>query len=565
MAVLKHRPRIALVAPRVVPLGREVELLATVESRAPVPIRSVELILTGRAVWLSDGEHAPKASGVDFYRSGVPLHEGGELPVGRLELPARVTLPATLPGTYRGQRIRVDYTAGVKVDIPWWPDTVGSFELQVAPTVTPFQDRPTIAYSSREGWDGSAADLELSLATSDLAPGAILEAAATFGHMNRHRYRRLDVELVAVESRRVPRRTIRRTVARWARDLDAVPADEPLPLRLPLPDDLVPAFEIGDFQVTWELRASAMVDRGRDPVTTMPVTVHPSPASELPARAPFAVGSERVAAVWRQIAADSGLVFSGERLTGCVMGARIAVWRELSRRRGPRLVAELDVPSIRVGLGFDGKPAQLTARDPRHQGMLQNRLAEPLRAAAAVSASDDQVRCMARGAGDRMPALRTFVSGVVVLAHAIHEVRDDLPAPRAFEADMLAWRKAAGELDARLERAGPALIGQHEGIDFEIAVLWTAAGEPEDLAISVRAPGPIDRRHHLRWDEPDPPPSDPAMGQLCDHARSLEIERPGVRIRVERAAGLERAAALLPRLANLVRALCAPRVGGAYR
>ena len=103
------------------------------------------------------------------------------------------------------------------------------------------------------------------------------------------------------------------------------------------------------------------------------------------------------------------------------------------------------------------------------------------------------------------------------------------------------------------------------GIDFEIEVAWTAASDPHELEIAVRAPGPIDRRHHLRWDESDPQPADAAMGQLCELARSLEIERSGVRIRVERAGGLERAAALVPRLADLIRALCAPPAGGAYR
>ena len=198
MPVLKRRPRVSLIAPRSIDVGRDALLRAIVECAAPLPVRAIDLEVAGRAVWITHGQYGQQRNTTDFFRMGRPLHAAGELRAGRHELAATARLPAGLPGSYRGGRIQVEYVATVKVDIPWWPDAAESFELHVAVSEPPPRARPTVLYSSPEGPDGRKPYFELSLPTTELVPGTRLEIAASFGNVEHNRYRALEIALLSL-------------------------------------------------------------------------------------------------------------------------------------------------------------------------------------------------------------------------------------------------------------------------------------------------------------------------------------------------------------------------------
>lgn len=556
-----------MIAPRSIETGREVELRAIVDCAAPVSVRGIGLDVVGRAVWLTSSEYGDQRQTTDFFRAATSLFAGGELAAGRLALPARVRLPAGLPGSYRGRRIHVEYVASVKVDIPWWPDAAESFDLHVAAPDTAAPGRPIILYSRPDGPDGRAPYFELSLPTTGLVPGTRLEIAASFSNVDHNRYRSLEIELVALETIEgfLAGGTTERSATRWVAELDGLREGEPFRTRVVVPLDMAPAFDLDRIRLSWLLRARARVGWGRDPVVVVPVTVHRVEAEAVAVRAPPEVGSERVAALWRRVGAASGLTLVDGILSGASGGARVSVWRELSGRRGPIVIGEIDLPDLRIGLRLDGRRKLPRARDQRHGEVLAGRLDSAFRDAGAVSATDLLVRCAARGSGTRRAPLAAFVNAVVLLARELMAVRAELPAPARLAGEIDAWSATAGALGARLEAAGPSLRGERDGLAFEIGVAWNEEDEPAALEMMVRAPGPIDRRHHLRWESWDPRLDDGAIGRLCDEALSLEIDRAAARARFPRESGLELAAARLELLCSLIRELCRGPAGGAYR
>lgn len=565
MPVLKRRPRIALVAPRTIETGGEVELRALLDCAAPVPVRGIELDVIGRAVWMTHSQYGDQRNASDFHRAGATLFAGGELPPGRQSLAARVRLPAGLPGSYRGRRIHVEYVARIAVDIPWWPDAVEVFELHVADGGPARGGRPAIAESSPEGPVGRAPYLELSVPTTELAPGSRLELAASLGNVEHNRYRRLELELVAVETATgfLAGGTSERSASRWVVDLERLREGAPVRTRIGLPDDLVPAFDLERIRLRWILRARARVAWSRDVVVELPVSVRAARARPLEVRAPPEVGSGRVAGLWREVGDELGLALADGVLSGAVGRARIAVWRELSGRSGPLLTGEIELPDLRIGLRLDGRRRSPAARDRRQGELLARRLAGAFREAGAVTADDRRVRCTSRASGARRAPLASFVRAVLALARGLEETCAALPPPAGVDLDP--WNAAAAALRADLEPAGPGLRGEREGIAWSLGLIWSDGGEPEAIGVELAAPALIDRRHHLRWAEWDPRPTDEAVAALCDDARSLEIDRAALRARYAREAGPAHAAARLPTLVALVRALCGPPATGAYR
>lgn len=565
--VLKRRPRLSMIAPRSIETGREVELRAIVDCAAPVSVRGIGVDVVGRAVWLTSSQYGDQRQTSDFFRATAPLFAGGELAAGRLALPARVRVPTGLPGSYRGRRIHIEYVASVRVDIPWWPDAAESFDLHVAAPDTAAPARPIIIYSSPDGPGGRAPYFELSLPTTGLVPGTRLEIAASFSNVEHNRYRALEIELCALETIDgfLAGGTSERSATRWIAELDGLREGEPFRTRVVVPLDMAPAFDVDRIRLTWLLRARARVGWGRDPVVEVPVTVHRVEAAAVAVRAPPEVGSERVAALWRRVGAASGLTLVDGVLSGASGGARVSIWRELSGRRGPLVVGEIDLPDLRIGLRLDGRRKLPRARDQRQGELLAERLDTAFRDAGAVSAADLHIRCTARGSGTRRGPLAAFVTAVVDLARQLMAVRAELPAPARLTGEIDAWSASARALGARLEAAGPSLRGERDGLAFEIGVGWSEEGEPAALEMIVRAPGPIDRRHHLRWEAWDPRPDDNAIGRVCDDALSLEIDRAAARARFPRESGLELAATRLEQLCALIRELCRGPGGGAYR
>ena len=566
MPIRKHRPRLSLLAPRVIEAGREAEVTAVVDCPAALTVRSIDLEVVGRAVRIVHGQYGEERARSDFYRAGTPVFEGGELAAGRRELGARFRLPAGLPGSYRGKHVQIEYLAAVEVDIPWWPDAEASFELHVAGASTPARPRPTVVYSDGEGPGSRRPYFELAMPTTELVAGTRLEIATSFSNLEHARYRSLELDLIALESSTafLFGGTSERSAARWVAPLDALREGEPVHARLLLPHDLTPSFELETVRLSWILRARARVSWGRDAVVELPVTVHTGESPEGAMRAPPEVGSERVTQLWRQVGVAAGLTLSDGVLAGAAGGARLAIRRELTGR-GPRLVGAIEFADLHIGLRLQGRRREPAARDQQHSRILADALGGAFGEAGVVEASDQQIRCAIRGNGTRKAPLAGFIAAVTSLANELDAVRSRLPPPGPFAGEIDAWREAARALGARLEEAGPALTGERDGLGFHIAAAWDPAGEVAGLEVCVRAPAPIDRRHHRRWDELDPlAPEDPLL-RFSSESRWIEIDRDGIRACYRREGGLERAHQQVGDLAALARELCRPPGGGAYR
>ena len=537
-----------------------------IETDEPMTIASIRVDVEARAWTTIQNQYGRRDwTWKLFHQATAHLHDGGELPPGRISLPCRAILPAGVPTEYAGEWVRVEYVAVVVIDIPWKPAIIRPSALHVLAVTPPAQAKPVVAYSRDERAAGGGAVFELSLPTTELTPGAELEVAASFADVDENRYRALDLELVAVETDKGHRLrpTQERVAGSWTHEIRDPREGEPLHIRVTLPADLVPAFDLETIGLRWMLRARARVGWSRDPVVEIPVTVHPGAAPALVGRAPE-VGAGRIAELWGQVGAASGLRVVEGGLSGEVAGSRITIRRERDGR-GSRAVADLELSSLHVGLRVLRKGGPVRTRDERQQELLAHRLAAVMREASVVSADDERVRCAIRSRGDRRGPFAAFVARVIALARAIAEARSELPPPARLDGAIDRWQAAAGPLGAHFEAAGPSLTGTRDGARYAIGVIWGDGGEPVAIEVRVSAPAAIDERQHLRWDQPSPPPDSQTIAPLCAEPRSLEIDRTGVRAEYAREGGVDRAAAQLPALAALVNELCRGPGGGAYR
>ncbi|MBZ5710091.1 hypothetical protein [Nannocystis pusilla] len=554
MPLLRRRPQIQLYTPRVVVPERLFVARVVLRCHEPVPLDFVDIELRGVVEpFQADSEfgttHKPRV----FLRRRARVREAGRLDVGEHHASVTFQLPAGAPVSYVGASYRIAYTYHVHASVPWWPDARAEF-VALVESAPPLASSPpaTRVFASGPA-QGTAPQFELSLGTNVVGPGESLRGAIALANTRHHAYGQATLALVAFESTdSFLGRTVRQhEVCRWTLPADRLRDAESLAFSLQLPTDLVAGFDHGGVALSWYLHARVDVPRARDPEVWIALTVVGRRESALvEEHAPLAVGTRRVEALWREVAARSGLAWEAGAMHGGLAGARLRISREHVDGRGAVAVARLSVPDL--GLGLALVAGRLVSRDMSQTTCLEEHVGKLLLQRPPSAATDHGLVFAVDDSGRDAGQLQRFVEEVKAVAVALAAAREAIPAPAVMAALVPAWERAAGRLGGRLQRAGMAIAGSFDGLPVAVRTEWDGPGRPRRTVFEVRPAVAIDRRHHLVWraDEGPAPTSELPLAPLCAGASEIEIDGAAIRLALD--APLADPLAHLDRLAALV-------------
>ena len=561
MALLKTRPNLRLLLERPLVAGELAAFIVEVDCPKPLPVDRISFALLGHVVWFTTSQYGRHRHSSRFLAHEIALLEDQpeELPAGVHRLTTRVRLGDDLPGSWEGDRLAIEYTVALHVDIPWWPDARVEFTVEVAPARTPAaalppasEDADAIVYASHAGGPPTKGSpyLELSLGRQTLRAGATMQLNAALGNVDRNRYRKLEIAILAQES--LPtglggEYVLEHPVGRWTVGISSHPGElQPIPFNLELPRALVPGFSLHGCGLRWVIQVEADVAWGVNPKLRFAVAVEPSDAAVRELPAPLAVGADRLRLIWSAVAKATGLEFVDGSLHGREGAVGVEVHR--SQHEGQaRLVGVLEFPTLAVGLrtrpgrGLFGSGALgLTTRDPAQTEVVEAALAERLAKGPGelLAAADTQLRLALPGAGLELASLQAFVETLLALAPALEALPGQLAAPAQVAAHVPAWEQAASQLRARLRLADLQLELTRDGQTVRVTTAYADDGSLRSTIVELDPGVAIPSRHHLLWSsEYALPPTELALAEVAatpswavDARLAVEIDASRVRV-----------------------------------
>lgn len=522
--------------------------------REPVPVEFVDLELRGAVSQFRHGEYGQAERAVEFMRLRSRVRQSGQLDTGEHQWNVTFTLPAATPATYSGELFRVTYSYRVHVSVPWWPDARAEYVALVedAPPASP--SPPTNRVFTSGFTRGTSPYFELSLGTDVVAPGESLLGAIALANTQTLVYGDATLSLIVLEQVKgfLRGNQRRRQVCRWILPAAHLRQDEPLDFSLRVPDSAIAGFEQDDISLSWFLHAEVDVPWARDPEVWIPLTIVGRRDRALAGEhVPPVVGTRRVEALWRDVAARCGLTSEPGAMHGTIGDSELRIAREHRDGRGAVAVARLSTPDLGLGLALAAGPPWLVGRDVSQSTWLKEHVFEHLRARPPSAAGDHGLTFEVEDRSQDAAPLVRFVEEVKAVAIALEAARPGIPAPAAMAALVPAWERAAAHFEGRLQRADMTIAGRLDGLALTLRTDWDSHGRPRRTTVEVRPGVPIDRRHHLAWRAEDgpPPATELPLAPLWADAVAVEVDSEAVRVSL--AAPLEDPLTRLDRIAAL--------------
>ncbi|MCB9755710.1 MAG: hypothetical protein H6713_37745 [Myxococcales bacterium] len=559
MALIKKRPAIKLLAPRVIPSGTPFRVRVVLDCPEPLEVNSVSVDLEGSEVWFTSSQYGRHRNESRLCRASVGVVSKTKLGAGLHQYDVTLEIPPEFPGSYAGSALRIEWSVRIHVDIPWWPDARRTFLVNV---VHPGHEdeRATdklVHVSAKGGPTGEAPYFEVMLRSREIAPEGALEGAIALSNVATNKYRAIEFRLVAAE--RLPSLVIENVhhneVGRWRVPAERAGEGEPVRFKLNLPSNIVPGFRTHSAGVRWFLAVEVDVPWKLDPKVWIPLNARSRGlASEGIEPAALAVGSERVELVWREVARRTYYNHVDGVLQREHGHVHVELRREHQGRRGAIVVGELTYPDLGIGLVRDGRE-RLRARDRGQTDHLAAGLDDALVAAGWPTAADDRrLRFELDDPGHRVEPLERFAILVFAVAEAFESTRRELPAPAAIAEQLADWTRAARALGGHLDHAAVRVTASRAEVGLTLRAGFKPGGEIDRYVLEVRPKVPISERHHRSGAGAKPPKSELAesLAPLCDDAETLTIDWHRIELVVpERAFTLEQAIARLEQLAGV--------------
>lgn len=526
MRLVKHRPEVTLHAPRFLVPGQSAVLEARVRADRSVPVDYVRIDLSGteRATHGSGKSQTTDRTSVLALAANV-MGEG-ELPRGTHRFPCRFDLPPDLPPSYSGRRVGTEYTATVRVSIPWWPDRVEHFVITVVPSAVAGREAESKVWSSDvHGPRGTGPHLEVGLAGDVVVPGDVLSGTVALSNVAHNRYEKVRLALCLLETKYDSAGRDRGTVRarEWVASVPAERAGEGerIPFNLAVPKVSWPTWRSRLWSLAWSLEVRAEIAWARDLTIEVPIEVLASGSSVHASEEPTTpvVGAERIQRLWSRVAAEVGLSFDGSTMQGRVGDVSIGVRREHRGPDGLHLVGEIRYPSVHLGIdgglvsGFrrligggvsfgdarwDGEH-YIAGRDPVQVRSFGVVLFALLRQHRVSDFDDEHIEIERADTGTGYESLRAFAASLRQLALTVPRARDAIPPPEAMEPHVESWQALARELSGQLELSRMAVAGRYRGFGCEVFTDWSTEGEARRTAVVLRSPFPIDAEDRFGW------------------------------------------------------------------
>lgn len=285
--------------------------------------------------------------------------KGRPLTVGEHTYRATFDLPGDLPARRAGRYASIVYTLGVRADIPWWPDRVGSYDVPIEAIARDAPVKPALFASRLEGALAGEPYVEMSLASSTVETGGTLTGTVAFTNLQKSTG--LSIALVAFERLFTPRRGLQRgiletiEVQRWAYPLDVGPVEEgrAYGFQFAIAPGTVPSMDGAISATEWAVQVTQQGLISRKTLLHAPITIVPATgrAAAAPQATP-AVGLERRAQIFQHVAALHGLAYDAVNggIAGVVAGVTLRVGPETRPSGAREIVAHLAWPSLGIAL-----------------------------------------------------------------------------------------------------------------------------------------------------------------------------------------------------------------------
>ena len=552
MALLKTQPDVRLLIHGPLAAGALAKFEVLLDCPKPLPVDAVSMTLIGEVVWYTTSEYGRHRNASAFLNLDIPLvSDKTELDAGTHQLMTRVSLSEELPGSWRGDRLAIEYGVKVHVDIPWWPDKRVSFVVEVtgAPKPPEPDGQPTVFVSDLAGPPARGPYLEISLGQGSVTPGSKMQLSAALGNVDQVRYRKLNVALIAQES--YPNGlggsyTNDLTAGRWNVDIGHHPGElQPIPFSLALPSTMAPPFALHGCELRWMVQVQADAAWTNNPKLRVPLEVSPLATRDEGQRsAPLAVGSERLRLIWSNVARTCDLEHAEGRLRGVIEGVALDIQRE--QIEGKTMVVgllefealgvDLQVQQQRRGL-LGGQAATLDCREPAQLAAIQAALGKSPNEDTfmLLDASDTRLRFANESTGLEHEPLLAFAQALTSLAPTLARLPEELPPPAALAEHAEAWRAAAKALRAELRPGdlqptvtrGESTLRIRSEIDSE--------GQLRATELELDPGQRIPSRYHLFWSGDNAlPESDLGLDALASPPTWLDPPRLGFDINGDR-------------------------------
>lgn len=519
--LMRSRPDLKVwIHPSPVSPGEALRVTAVLASASETPTEGVEFKLTRRerSTGIVDGRYDSREC---VWTPLVARHPGAVLTPGEHRYRAVIPLPRDSAPAYRSRMSSIEYVLEVRVDIPWWPDRVGEYEVPVAlPSLGGAVEPAAGLYASSASRPAAELYVECSIDNRYLEPGGLLYGRVSFLNVHTATIRRVVVALVLSE--RLNDQPAPQPVERHTFTLHegTPPEATQIPFALRLPDDLSPAFSATLFTVGWHLELIAESLWGATTLLSAPVTVLPRgsvrPQVERSVAGAPVVGADRRKLTWAPVARlfDFSYDEAHDVTRGTVGRVSVSIAVEQRLRDGFYTTARLRWSPLGVGLSIG--PAQWSDRfsdreikvgDAAFDDAFQVRgrfesqvraVCEPsVRTLLAVSTDarvgDDEAVVSVRGALLNYDEVRSFTSHVRSLATALDRAMGQVPPPPEVKGeDAEVWRAFAERLHGRFE-VGRVYV--HDGAwgaeRVSAGLRWSAEGEFEATALRVTIDPPL--------------------------------------------------------------------------
>lgn len=502
--------------------GQVLEVEARFESTSETPVDGISFELKG-VEWLRVPRGKSHVSRAHHHVHQRAEHPADTFTPGTHVRRARFQLPRDLPPRYSGTYASVDYTLVVRVDIPWWPDAVGRYDVPVGQTPPPLQVTPGVFVSRAGGAVAGELYAEMSLASTVVEAGG--EIVGTVAFTNAGKERGVRVALVAYEhvfstADFWAGGTVdeMREVHRWGfQPAHGLPADgAPLPFRFTIAKNTVPSYQGSITELLWVIEVSAERLLTSRPILRAPITILPATGARRAGsgEAP-AVGRARRTQSFQRIGARAGLAYDEERdgLRGAAgsVGVQIGVqarpdgqlvtaatleWPALGMRLrlGEKSWTDAFKRDVAVGVERFDERFLVESRVPEQvRALLDPELCELLLTFQEVRAGDDGASLAVQMALADEPPLAAFVERAVRAAHLFDRAFERVPPPPELAPHAGAWRAFADRIGGRFEAGRGAILDGTVSLErVEIATLWTEDGQLDATELRVPLGARID-------------------------------------------------------------------------
>lgn len=520
MPILKTRPSIRLLAPKVIVPGEQFRVEVVFDAKRSVDVEWVDVHLHGLEHWTNANSTSASRQICRLYSR---VTDDARVEKGRTSFQVNSTIPGNAPPSYRGRIARVQYTMNVRASIDWWPDAKGEFLLNVgAKPVEDTSAKPRLYASSTQGPRSTEPHLELSLASDVATVGEELTGTIAFYNVAHLRYRGVTLSLVSRERLRDNGgRPWDTTEQRYSLELGFHPEvdGDSLPIRMRIPDDVTPSYTSVLWDLEWFLEVSANIQWRSNRVMRVPLRILPRGSVRALMVAPPSVGSERIATVWRAVGAALGLSFDGEGLRGRRGDIEVSIRSDHRGSEGVFLTATLSYRSVGLDLDAgrgnglvrffrtaidlgDSKWADAhyaTGREAHQVEDLFAGLRDTLAPFWLEDASDESIEVSRPGTSHSEEPLRAFANSVLRLADALESAFESLPPPSSMTDAVESWTSLARRLGSRLERGPMRIRGAFDGADVDVATEWSPEGEPLRTRITL-AVDEVEESHRFTFD-----------------------------------------------------------------